>query len=257
MKEPKVVAIIQARMGSIRLPGKMLMPILDKPMLAWMIERVKMAKEIEAIVVATSNAKADDAIAQCAEKCGVSVFRGSEDDVLDRYYNAAKEYGADIIVRLMGDCSLHDPRVIDESVLFFKKLCERTQYALSGSLANYPEGLDMDVFSFVSLEKMWREAKLPSEREHITAYMKNHPEFFELVERKIGEDDYAHLHWSVDEADDFKFVTCVFEYFGDKMFYKDDVLRLLEIQPELAELTRGRTGYEGYAKSVAEDKKKL
>jgi spore coat polysaccharide biosynthesis protein SpsF (cytidylyltransferase family) len=257
MKKQKVVAIIQARMGSSRLPGKMLMAILDKPMLAWMIERVKMAKEVDAIVVATSNTKADDAIVQCAERCGVSVFRGSEEDVLDRYYNAAKEYSADIIVRLMGDCPLHDPQVIDESVRFFKTLCERTQYALSGSLANYPEGLDMDIFTFASLERMWDEAELPSEREHITAYMKKHPEFFELVERKIGEDDYAHLHWSVDEAGDFEFVTRVFEHFGEGMFYKNDVLKLLELQPELAELTRGRTGYEGYAKSVAKDKKKI
>jgi spore coat polysaccharide biosynthesis protein SpsF len=254
MQKPKVVAIIQARMGSTRLPGKVLLPIWGKPMLSRMLERVKQAQTLDIAVVATGDTKENDAIAVCAKENGVAVFRGSESDVLDRYYRAAKEYNADVVLRFMADCPLHDPHVIDDVVRFFLEQEEKVGNVLSGSVQNYPEGMDMDIFTFSSLEKMWKEAKLPSEREHVSVYMKNHPEFFTMIRPHFGDDDYSHLHWSVDEAGDFEFVTRVFEHFGEKMFYKDDVLQLLRKRPELVELTCGRTGYEGVQKSSDEDK---
>ena len=248
-----IVAIIQARMGSTRLPGKILMPILGEPMLARMLERVKRAKKLDAIVVATSDTPADDATAELVQKCGVQVFRGSELDVLDRFYKAAKEMRADIVMRLTGDCPLMDPIVIDRVVTHFEEARGAVDYC--GTPSNYPEGLDTEIFNFSALEEAAREATLPSEREHVTPYIKNHPERFTSEVWREGERDDSRMHWSVDTQTDFDFVTKIYEqlYPGNPSFNKDDVLALLARQPELLEINKGGTGYEGLAKSLKED----
>jgi len=249
----KIVAIIQARMGSTRLPGKILKPILGEPMLARMLERVKRAKKIDAIVVATTDKSEDDATAELARECGVTVFRGSEQDVLDRFYKAAKEARVDTVVRLTGDCVLHDPAVIDEVVQHF--LTNKLDYTHTPT--NYPEGLDTEVFSFTALERAWKEAQLPSEREHVTPYIRNHSELFRIDDAWKSENaDHSTMHWSVDTQADFDFVTKVFEqlYPKNPSFNKDDVLALLAQHPEFLEINKGGTGYEGLAKSLEEDK---
>lgn len=255
----KIVAIIQARMGSTRLPGKVLKPIVGEPMLARMLERVKRAKKVDAVVVATTDKTEDDAVAELAEKCGVRVFRGDEKDVLDRFYKAAQEAGADVVVRLTGDCPLHDPAVIDEVVQHF--LMSGVDYTRTPE--NYPEGLDTEVFSFAALERAAREAVLPSEREHVTPYIRNHPELFRIDDAWNSEgNDYSEMHWSVDTERDFEFITKIYKqlFSVNQSFTKDDVLALLARQPELLEINKGGTGYEGLAKSLKEDeefKKKL
>lgn len=250
----KTVTIIQARTGSTRLQGKILKPILGEPMLARMLERVKRAKKVDAIVVATTDKPEDDATAELAKKCGVQVFRGDEKDVLDRFYKASKKTGADIVIRLTGDCPLHDPAVIDEVVERF----------LNGELdythtpINYPEGLDTEVFLFTALERAARDAELPSEREHVTLYIRNHPELFRVDGAwKSGSEDNSSMHWSVDTQADFDFVTRIYEqlYTANPSFNKDDVLALLAQHPEFLEINKGGTGYEGLAKSLEEDKK--
>lgn len=247
-----IVAIIQARVGSTRLPGKVLMPILGEPMLARMIERIKRTKMLDAIIVATTDTYEDDATAELVKKCGVQVFRGDENDVLDRFYKAGKEAGADTVVRLTGDCVLHDPQVIDEVIgRFVEKKVDYT-----GTPKNYPEGLDTEVFTFSALERAWKEAKLPSEREHVTPYIKNHPELFRIDEKwenDIG--DYSRMHWSVDTQADFDFVTKIFEqlYPMNPSFTKDDILALLVEHPEYLQINKGGTGYEGLTKSLKED----
>jgi len=249
----KTVAIIQARTGSTRLPGKVLKPVLGEPMLARMLERVKRAKSIDAIVVATSEKPRDDAVAELAQKCGVQVFRGSEDDVIDRMYRAAKEAGADVIVGLTGDCPLHDPAVIDEAVRHF--IDANDPFAYSGTPANYPEGLDTDICTFTAFEETWKNATLHSEREHFAQYFKNHPERFHGLPWTVGGRDDSAMHWSVDTAQDFEFMTKVFEqlYPTNPSFGKDDILTLLARQPELLEINKGGTGYEGLAKSLEID----
>ncbi|HCR52261.1 TPA: hypothetical protein DIV48_01265 [Candidatus Kaiserbacteria bacterium] len=249
----KVVAIIQARIGSTRLPGKVLKPILREPMLARMLERVKRAKEIERVIVATSEKSRDDAVAELAKRAGVSVFRGSEDDVLDRMYRAAKDASADVIVGLTGDCPLHDPGVIDEAVRHF--IAANNPFAYAGTPANYPEGLDTDICTFTAFAEAAEQARLHSEREHIAQYFKNHPERFHGLPWTVGEGDYSSMHWSVDTAQDFEFVTKVFEKLhpANPSFNKDDVLALLARQPELLEINKGGTGYEGLAKSLNMD----
>jgi len=196
-------------MSSTRLPGKILKPILGEPMLARMLERVKRTTSLDAIVVATTDTPEDDATTTLAERCSVEVFRGDERDVLNRFYNAAKKAEADIVVRLTGDCPLMDPIIIDEVVAHFKEARGTIDYC--GTPANYPEGLDIEIFNFSVLEEAKREAKLPSEREHVTPYIKNHPERFICEVWRRGEEDNSGMHWSVDTQTDFDFATNVFE----------------------------------------------
>lgn len=222
-------------------------------MLARMIERVKRAKMLDAVIVATTDKSEDDATAELAENCGVQVFRGSEKDVLDRFYKAAKEAHADVVMRLTGDCPLMDPIVIDRIVEHFENACGAIDYC--GTPSNYPEGLDTEIFTFSALEEAAREAKLPSEREHVTPYIKNHPERFTSEVWQEGERNDSGMHWSVDTQADFDFVTKVFEqlYPMNPSFSKDDVLALLAQHPEYLEINKGGTGYEGLKKSLKED----
>lgn len=249
----QTVAIIQARMGSTRLPGKILMPILGTAMLARMLERVKRAKKIDAVVVATTDKAEDDPTAALGTSCGVGVFRGSEKDVLDRFYNAAKETGADTVMRLTGDCPLMDPAVIDTVVEHFEAAKGSIHY--TSTPTNYPEGLDTEIFPFSALKEAAEKATLPSEREHVTPYIKNHPERFTCESWTEGEDDHSSMHWSVDTQADFDFVTKIFEQLHphNPGFSKDDILALLSKHPKYLEINKGGTGYEGLAKSLKED----
>jgi spore coat polysaccharide biosynthesis protein SpsF len=249
----KVVVIIQGRMGSTRLPGKTLMPILGEPMLGRMLERVKRAQKIDAIVLATSDSPENDAIAELGRKYNLGVFRGSEKDVLDRFYNAAKGAEADVVMRLTGDCPLMDPEVIDRVVTRFQEAKGAIDYC--STPLNYPEGLDTEVFPFLALEAAAREATLPSEREHVTLFIKNQPGRFKCDLWREGEGDHSTMHWSVDTQADFDFVTKIFEklYPENSSFNKDDILTLLAQHPELLEINKGGTGYEGLAKSLKED----
>lgn len=249
----KVVAIIQARMGSTRLPEKILMPLLGKPMLERMLERVKRAKKLDAIVVATTDKTEDDATVELAKKCGVGIFRGDEQDVLDRFYKAAQEADANIVVRLTGDCPLMDPAVIDEVIAHFM-MHSGIDYTYKPT--DYPEGLDVEIVPFSALERAWREAVLPSEREHVPLYIRNHPEMFNVDAPWASKlEEHSTLHWSVDTQADFDFVTKVFEhlYPQNPFFTKDDVFALFERHPKLLEINKGGTGYEGVEKSRKED----
>lgn len=248
-----IVCIIQARMGSTRLPRKVLKPILEKPMLQHQIERIKHSQLVNKIVIATTIKPEDDPIFELAQKIGVVCFRGSELDVLDRYYQAAKETHADVVIRITGDCPLSDPVVIDETIEYFLKNSADLDY--TSKPANYPEGLDMEIFSFKTLEQAWKEATKPSEREHVTPYIYNHPELFRIRSWKNGEGDFSKMHWSVDTQEDFVFVTKIFEalYPINHFFTKNDVLEFLVKNPDLLSVNLGGTGYEGYAKSLKED----
>ncbi len=249
----KTVSIIQARMGSTRLPGKISKLILGKPMLTQMLERVKKAKKIDEIIVATTNKSEDDLTAKIAEESGVKVFRGSELDVLDRFYCAAKNFDADIVVRLTGDCPLMDPQVIDGVITRFQKLQNIIDY--SSTPHNYPEGLDVEIFSFSALKLAAHEAGLPSEREHVSLFIKNHPERFGIDVWKEGHRDDSKMHWSVDSQSDFDFVTKVYEklYPINSNFDKDEIIQLLSENPSFLKINEGGTGYEGLAKSLKED----
>ena len=166
----KVVAIVQARMSSTRLPGKVWADVAGHPILWHVVQRLRRARLLNQIVIATSENPADDAIAQFCEQDGILCYRGSEADVLDCYYKAASLHSADVVVRITADCPLIDPAVVDKVVHRF--LDEGSDYVTNNLRYTYPDGLDTEVFSFAALAQAWREAKKPSEREHVTPYLR-------------------------------------------------------------------------------------
>ena len=249
--EPKVTAIIQARMTSTRLPGKVLMEVMGRPLLSYQIERLRFSKRIDEIIIATTMNKEDDPIAKLSRKEGLKVFRGSEDDVLDRYYQAAKEVNAKTIVRITGDCPLIDPMVVEKVISHY--LVSKCDYASNIAPPTFPDGLDTEVFSFDALEKAWEKAKWQSEREHVTPYIRNRPEIFHLENLENGE-DLSNMRWTVDEAADLEFVRAVYSKLETMSSGMSEVIAVLEKYPELRTLNDAIVRNEGYMKSLREDK---
>jgi spore coat polysaccharide biosynthesis protein SpsF len=234
-KRAKVVAIIQARMGSTRLPGKVLADIHGHPMLWYVVERTRAAQTVDEVVVATTTQPADDAIVTFCRENGVSCFRGSEEDVLDRYYQGAREHSAEAVVRITSDCPLIDPEIIDKTVRAF--LAEQPDYASNGVIRTYPRGLDTEVIAFEALELAWREARQPYERIHVTPYIYENPGRFRIL-AVTGDEDYSAYRWTVDTPEDLEFVRAVYSRREGKKFRLSDVLRLMEREPEIAEINR-------------------
>lgn len=250
-----IVAIIQARMSSTRLPGKVMKEIVGKPMLALLIERVRRSQALSEVVIATGDVPANRPIIDLGAHIGCPVFVGSEDDCLDRFYRAAKQYSADVVVRITGDCPLHDHGLIDEVVGFFLKNVDRYDYVSNVNPPTFPDGLDLSVFSFLALEKTWREATLPSEREHICPYIWKHPELFRIGHLS-SPIDYSSMRWTVDDPLDFEFVRNVFEhlYRGPAdPFSMEEILRFTREHPELDEREKRAARDEGYGHSVLRD----
>ena len=233
----RVVAIVQARMGSTRLPGKVLKDIAGESMMARVIERLHRSNRIDEVLVATTDESADDAIVDECRKVSVRVSRGSQDDVLDRYVKAAELASADVVVRITSDCPLIDPEITDKTIARF--LDELPDYASNTIVRTYPRGLDTEVMSSSALTRAWREAQKPYEREHVTPYLIEHPSDFRLVS-VMGDRDYSAHRWTVDTPEDFLFAESVYERLKAKsVFFWRDVLDLIEREPELAELNSG------------------
>jgi glutamate-1-semialdehyde aminotransferase/spore coat polysaccharide biosynthesis protein SpsF (cytidylyltransferase family) len=246
--EHNVVAIIQARMNSTRLPGKVLANIAGQPMLWQVVNRVRRASTLRQVVVATSTAAADDAVAAFCRAHEIECYRGSESDVLDRYYQAAKSLGAEIVVRITGDCPLIDAAMIDDVVRVF--LAERCDYASNTLRATYPDGLDTEVFSFAALEKTWREARLGAEREHVTPYLRNSGCFRVSSVEYRGKNAVGGLRWTVDEPCDLAFVRAFYEHFDGRGYFGfHDILQSLNEEPTMAKLNSAGARNEGYYKS--------
>ncbi|HXG51796.1 MAG TPA: aminotransferase class III-fold pyridoxal phosphate-dependent enzyme [candidate division Zixibacteria bacterium] len=251
MQPRGVLAIVQARMGSRRLPGKTLADIEGEPMLARVVARVGRARHVDGIVVATSSAPSDDAIADFCERRGLDLFRGSEADVLDRFYRAARARGADAIVRVTADCPLIDPEVMDRVIAAY--LAGDCDYASNTILPTYPDGLDTEVFSFAALEAAWREARFPAEREHVTPYLRCSGRFrLRNVECEHGR-ELARQRWTVDEAGDLEFVRAIYARLGPGAdFGWRDVLAAMDADPSLARVNGGVRNV-GYYRSLARE----
>ena len=247
----KTVALIQARMSSSRLPGKVLLDIAGRPMLWHVVHRAQQAKSIDAVAVITSINEVDDAIERLCTESGIACFRGSLDDVLDRYYQAAMHFQADVVVRLTADCPLLDPAIIDtrRQDSFTKT---RLTMLPTPWKSPYPDGLDTEIFRFAALERAWKEARLKSEREHVTAYILKHPELFRLGSVKQAENLSA-LRWTVDTSEDLEFVRTVYSLFPDADFGMADILTVMREHPEMSEINSGQQRNEGYQKSLRED----
>ena len=228
----KIVALVQARTGSVRLPQKVLKPILNKPMIELLLSRLSLSTELDEIVVATSEEKRDDKLESTVESLGFKCTRGSEKDVLNRFYKSAKFLEADVIVRITGDCPLVDSKLVDECIRGYKK--DKVDYFSNIDPATYPDGLDIEVMSFQSLERANREADSDFDREHVTPYIRNSDSFSKSSIQ--NEEDLSSQRWSVDEPEDLIVVTKIFEYFSPDIFFDwKKVLELLKIRPELFE----------------------
>jgi spore coat polysaccharide biosynthesis protein SpsF (cytidylyltransferase family) len=230
----KVVAIIQARMNSSRLPGKVLMHLGGETVLARVVRRLRRAGLIEEIVVATTPAAVDQAIVEECRCLRVGVFRGEENDVLDRYYQAARACNAKAVVRITSDCPLIDPQLVDETIAVFQQRC--ADYGSNLFPRTYPRGLDTEVFTMAALGRAWRDAHAAYDREHVTPYFYEHPELFRLVSKR-GPTDCSRFRWTLDTVDDFELLRMTYARFGDQDdFSWGDVIQLIEREPELAEL---------------------
>lgn len=236
-KHLNIVAIIQARMGSTRLPGKVLMSMCGKPLLWHVIDRLGHSKLINKIVIATSTNKNDDIIEDFCRTHRIDFHRGSENDVLDRYYQAAKFYKADPVVRITADCPLIDPRETGRVIAAYLEKIDVLDGASNVIDRSYPRGLDTELVSFSTLKRIHEEAKADYQREHVTNYMYEHKEVFKIYSVKNSK-NLGHLRWTVDEEQDLIFVRAVYNklYKQGRIFLINDVLKLLEKEPHLKEI---------------------
>lgn len=249
----KIGAIVQIRVDSTRLPKKALSDILGKPMTIRLLERVQRSELIDEIIVATTKNKTDDDLVKIVEENNIKIYRGSTEDVLDRYYKAAKQNDIDIIVRITGDCPLVDPEIVDNIIRYF--IDNDFDYVSNTIKPTFPDGICVEVFSYNTLEKTWNEAKLMSEREHVTPYITKHTEIFEIKNFENNE-DLSDLRWTVDEPEDLEFVREIYKRLYNKknVFHLRDVLKLLEKNPKLKNINTGIMRNEGYFKSLKDDK---
>ena len=237
----KIVAIIQARMGSLRMPGKVLKPILGKPMLWHVVERVKRAKLINQVVVATSTNPEDKKLVDFCKTNNIEVFKGSQNDVLDRYFKCAKKYHAKFIVRITADCPLIDPQLIDKLIRkFFKGRYDYIGIAIGGGVVaskiyRFPQGLDAEIFTFNALRKAWKEAVDPVDREHVSVFIWQNPKQFKLGPALAASRDYSNYRLTVDWPEDLELARRIYEklYKKNHNFMLDDIIKLLSSNKDL------------------------
>jgi spore coat polysaccharide biosynthesis protein SpsF len=230
-----ILGILQARLSSSRLPGKVLLPLLDQPMILRQVERLKRARKLDQLVLATSTDHSDDPLAAVAETSGLAVARGSLEDVLDRFLFAASPHAPEWVVRLTGDCPLADPALIDR--LIDETLATGADYGSTALEPTFPDGLDAEIVRFDVLTTVAAEPRSAAEREHVTLAIHRRPERFRLHSVK-GSPDLSALRWTVDEPRDYTFVKEVYEalYPVNPKFGTDEILDLMNKRPELQRL---------------------
>ncbi len=249
----KIISIIQARMGSTRLPGKVLLKLSGKTVLEQVVDRSNAVKKVDQTVIATTVNRQDLAIVKLCATKGISVYCGSENDVLDRYYQTARLFKADHIVRITSDCPVIDPKIVDRVIaLHLKKKADLTANILTET---FPDGLDVEIFTYKSIFTAWRDARLVSQREHVTPYIKDHPRLFRLVNLPCSENLY-HKRWTLDNPEDYEFLHKVYNalYKKNKLFGMREILAYVKKHPEVERLNQHIVRNEGYIKSLRNDR---
>ena len=243
--------IIQARMGSSRLPGKVMEKLdQDNTVLSYVIRQLKHSKFLDDIVVATTSLKRDEVIVDFLEREGIKYFCGDEENVLDRYYQCAKKFSMSEIVRIPSDKPLIDPDIVDKCIQIF--LSKKYDYVTTFLEHSFPYGTEVEIFSFDALEKTWKNAKLPSEHENVTPYIYNNKDKFQIYNVK-NSIDLSHLRWVVDRAEDLELVRQLVSKIDKDPILMQDILEVFESDPKLAEINSNVRHDEGYKKSLKKD----
>ncbi|MDU1323239.1 MAG: glycosyltransferase family protein [Clostridium botulinum] len=236
----KVTCIVQARVGSTRLPGKVIKKICGKTVLEHAIDRLKRIKNIDEIVIATTILEKDNVIVDECERLGIKYFRGSEEDVLSRYYYAAKKYEADIIVRVTSDCPLIDAEISEKIIGYYLNNKDKYDYVSNTIERTYPRGLDTEVFSFNSLEKAFNESTSNRDREHVTPYIWDNSEKFRISQYKNSK-DYSDLRWTLDTNEDFQLIAKIYDFLykdNKSIFFMEDILNLYIKYPNMRDINK-------------------
>lgn len=255
MTAARVVAVVQARLGSTRLPGKALEDIAGRPMLAHVLARTASVPGVDQVVLATTKRSEDDALASLSRDLGIACTRGSTDDVLDRFHSTLLSYPAGVVLRVTGDCPFLDPMVVQLVLDAFVRSAGTVDYVSNVDPPTYPDGLDAEVFSRLALERAWREAVLPSDREHVTTYIRDRRDRFRVANVANDEDLSAH-RWVVDTEADLAFARQIYASLdppGGGIFGMAEVLAILRRRPELRALNGGVRRNEGLEHSRARD----
>lgn len=258
----KLTAIIQARLGSSRLPGKVMVKINGKPLLYYVINQTSHSKYIKNIIVATTRLSQDKKIVSFCKSNNIKYFRGSNTDLLDRYYNCAKKFNCNPIIRITSDCPLIDPIVIDTIIKKFlensydyvSNNIEKKQNEWVNSTCNFPQGMTVEISSFEALEKVWKKSKKSSEREHVFPYIQSHPKFFKISNVK-HKPDYSHVRCTVDRKEDLTFIKELFKNFPKNLrFIKmKDIIKIIKSDPDLIKINSSIPFDEGYQLSLKND----
>ena len=246
----KIVTVVQARMSSSRLPGKVMLPLCGEPLLVKMLERLAHAKNVGKIVVATTKDAEDDAIASLCEANHVAVYRGSKYDLLDRHYQVGHMYKADAVVKIPSDCPLIDPAVIDKVIGYYLDHQHKYDYVSNLHPASYPDGNDVEIMSMKALEKAWESATAKLELEHTTPFIWENQNLFRIgnVKWETGL-DYSMTHrWTIDYPEDYQFIEAIYNqlYPIKNIFSITEILELLEAQPEIQSINQKWAGVNWY-----------
>ena len=243
--------IIQARMGSSRLPGKTLIKLNQyRTTLDFVVNQLSFSALLDKIVIATTNLEQDDIIEKNAKTLGIDCFRGSSDDVLDRYYHCAKKFQINTIVRITSDCPLIDPQIVDQVIRKYQY--EDYDYVTNTLSRSYPIGTDVEIFSFEILEKTWQKAILPSEREHVTLFIRNKKLNFKLGNLKNSK-NLGRLRWTLDRVEDLNLIRKIVVKINKNPILMNDILNLFSLEPELIKINEHITQNEGMLKSLKKD----
>jgi spore coat polysaccharide biosynthesis protein SpsF len=252
----KILIVVQARMASSRLLGKVMLPLLGKSLLARMIERIQMIRHQATVVIATSINPEDDSIEQEALNIGVPCFRGSLDNLLERHYLAALRYNADIVLKIPSDCPLIDPLIIDQVLDFFFQNAGKYDYVSNLHPATWPDGNDVEIMTMHCLEKTWRLATRPLELEHTTPFIWENPDQFRIgnVVWNTGKDYSMSYRFTIDYPEDYQFIKRVYKelYAENGCFSCDDIINLLIHKPEIREINAGYAGVNWYRNHLNE-----
>ena len=257
----RIVAVIQGRLGSTRLPGKVLMPLGDRPMIAQIVRRLKTATELDEVIIATADNEANRPLVEFAKDAGLPVFAGQEEDLTDRFWKAGQAFGADALLRVTADCPFADPALADQMAAAYKESASEIDFLANNRPGSYPHGLDMEIIAMEALERLWHEQTDPFRREWFTLNfcdLEGNPQNDYRCRNLPATGHLPHLRLTIDYPEDMEMARCVFAELDrpDRIFGLADILDLIDRRPDIAQINAmhgGETAADGVARALGED----